>query len=90
MNKSINELIEGKTNDPFLLLEDNLFTAALLYNKTYEVQFDDLLHKSLSTSQNRKLSAITFLYKKIDDNKYVIIIYVLQKYILKVTQGIIY
>jgi hypothetical protein len=37
MNKSI-ELIEEKTKDPFIFLEDNLFAAALLYNKTYEVQ----------------------------------------------------
>jgi hypothetical protein len=47
MNKSINELIEGKIKDPFLLLEDNLFTAALLYNKTYKVQIDDLSHEVL-------------------------------------------
>jgi hypothetical protein len=37
MNKSINELIDGKTKDHLLLLEDNLFIAALLHNKTYEV-----------------------------------------------------
>jgi hypothetical protein len=47
MNKSINVLIEGKTNDPFHLLEDNLFAIALLYNKTYEVQFNDLSHEFL-------------------------------------------
>jgi hypothetical protein len=40
MNKSIDKLIEGKT-------KDNLFTAALLHNKTYEVEFDDLSHKVL-------------------------------------------
>jgi hypothetical protein len=47
MKKSINELIEGKIKNPFLLHEDNLFTAALLYNKTYEVHIDDLSHEVL-------------------------------------------
>jgi hypothetical protein len=47
MNNSIDKLIEWKTNDPFLLLEEHLFATALLYNKTYEVQFDDLLHEVL-------------------------------------------
>jgi hypothetical protein len=41
--------------------------------------------KSFSTSHNPKLSAIRFVYKKIDDTKYVVITCVLQKYILKVT-----
>jgi hypothetical protein len=44
MNKSIDKLIEGKISDPFLLLEEHLSATALFHNKTYEVQFDDLLH----------------------------------------------
>jgi hypothetical protein len=32
-NNSINEVIEEKTNDPFLLLEEHFFTAFLVYKK---------------------------------------------------------
>jgi hypothetical protein len=32
-NNSINEVIEAKTNDPFLLLEEHFFDAILLYKK---------------------------------------------------------
>jgi hypothetical protein len=45
MNNSIDKLIEEKINGPFLLLEEHLFIVPLLHNKTYEVQFDDLLYE---------------------------------------------
>ncbi len=41
------ELIEEKINDPFLLLEEHYFTAVLLHNKIYKVQFEDLSHEVL-------------------------------------------
>jgi hypothetical protein len=44
MNKSVDR---GKTKDHFLLIKDNLFAAALLHNKTYEVEFEDLSHEVL-------------------------------------------
>jgi hypothetical protein len=47
MNNSIDKLIEGKMKDPFILLEENLFAVALLHDKTYEVQLDDLSHEIL-------------------------------------------
>jgi hypothetical protein len=47
MTKSIDELMEGKTKNPFLILEDNLFAASLLHKKTYKVEFDDLSHEVL-------------------------------------------
>jgi hypothetical protein len=39
--------------------------------------------KSLSSSRNRRVSAIRFVYKKVDI-KYIVLIFILQKYILKV------
>jgi hypothetical protein len=47
MNNSIHKLIEGKPNDPFLLLKEHFFAAVLLHNKTYEVHFEDLSHEVL-------------------------------------------
>jgi hypothetical protein len=44
---SINKVIEEKTNDPFLLLQEHLFTAFFVYKKTYELQFDDLSYEVL-------------------------------------------
>jgi hypothetical protein len=46
MNNSITKLIEEKTNDPFILLEEHFFIAFLLQKK-YEVQFEDLTHEVL-------------------------------------------
>jgi hypothetical protein len=43
----ITKVIEAKTNDPFLLLEENFFTAVLLYKTNYEVQFEHLSHEVL-------------------------------------------
>jgi hypothetical protein len=47
MINSINTVIEAKTNGPFVLLEEIFFAAILLYNKNYEVHFEDLSHKVL-------------------------------------------
>jgi hypothetical protein len=44
---SINKVIEEKTNDPFLLLQEHLSTAFFVYKKTYELQFDDLSYEVL-------------------------------------------
>jgi hypothetical protein len=42
MNNSINKLIEEKTNNSFLLLEEHFFAVVLLYKRNFEVQFQDL------------------------------------------------
>jgi hypothetical protein len=42
MNNSINKVIEEKTNDPFLLLEEHFFATVLLYKTNYEIQFKHL------------------------------------------------
>jgi hypothetical protein len=44
---SIKKVIEEKTNDPFLLLQEHLSTAFFVYKKTYELQFDDLSYEVL-------------------------------------------
>jgi hypothetical protein len=44
INNSINKVIEAKINEHFILLEENLFVAALLYKKIYGVLFEDLSH----------------------------------------------
>jgi hypothetical protein len=33
MNNNINKVIEEKTNDPFVLLEEHFFNAVFLHNK---------------------------------------------------------
>jgi hypothetical protein len=43
VNNSMNKVIEGKINAPFVLLEEHFFAAIMLYKKN-EVQFEDLLH----------------------------------------------
>jgi hypothetical protein len=53
MNNSINKLIEEKTNDPFVLVEEHFFTMILLHNKTYEVHFEDLSHEVLGFFQEQ-------------------------------------
>jgi hypothetical protein len=42
MSNSTEKVIEGKINAPFILLEEHFSTAVMLYNKKYEVQFEDL------------------------------------------------
>jgi hypothetical protein len=46
-NNFINNVIEAKRNDPFLLLKEHFFTVVLLYKKIYEVQLKDLSHEVL-------------------------------------------
>jgi hypothetical protein len=41
-NNSMKKVTEGERNDPFVLLEEHFFATVLLYNKNYEVQFEDL------------------------------------------------
>jgi hypothetical protein len=41
-NNSIKKVIEGERNDPFILLDEHFFVVVLLYNKNYEVQYEDL------------------------------------------------
>jgi hypothetical protein len=45
MNNSINKIVESKTKESFLLLEEHFFAAISLYKKPYEVQFGDLPHE---------------------------------------------
>jgi hypothetical protein len=40
-------VIEAKTNEPFVLLEENFFATILLYKENYEVQFEDMSHEVL-------------------------------------------
>jgi hypothetical protein len=47
MNNSIKEVIEGERNDPFILLEEHFFTAALLYKKIMKSNLEDLSHEVL-------------------------------------------
>jgi hypothetical protein len=37
----------GSIYEQVLLIEDNVFAAALMHNKTYELKFDDLSHEVL-------------------------------------------
>jgi hypothetical protein len=46
-NNSINKVIEEKTKDHFLLLEEHLFATVLLNKTNYEVQFEDMLPEVL-------------------------------------------
>jgi hypothetical protein len=47
MTNSMKKVIEGKTNDPFILLKEHFFTIVMLYKKNYEVWFEDLSHEIL-------------------------------------------
>jgi hypothetical protein len=85
MNNSINKLIEEKINDPFLLLEEHYFTAVLLHNKIYKVQFEDCRMKFSSSFLNHKVGLIGFVYNKVYHIKFILKVFALQKYILKVT-----
>jgi hypothetical protein len=46
-NNSINEVIEAKTNEPFLPLEEHFFDTVLLYKKSFEVQFKNMSYEVL-------------------------------------------
>jgi hypothetical protein len=46
-NNSMKKVIGGERNNPFLLLEEHLFAVILLYNKNYEVQFEELSQEVL-------------------------------------------
>jgi hypothetical protein len=46
-NNSINKVIEAKTTDPFLQLEEHFIAVVLLYQKIYEIQFESLSHEVL-------------------------------------------
>jgi hypothetical protein len=74
MNNSINKLIEKKTNNPFLFLEEHFFATVLLLNKTY-MKFNSKTcrMKFSSSSQNRKVSAIRFVYNKIHHIMFILI-----------------
>jgi hypothetical protein len=41
------KVIEGKRNDPFILLEKHFFAAGLLYKKNYKVEFKDRTYEVL-------------------------------------------
>jgi hypothetical protein len=47
MTNSMKKVVEGKTNNPFILLEEHFFTIVMLYKKNYEVQLEDLSHEVL-------------------------------------------
>jgi hypothetical protein len=47
MTNFMKKMIERKTNDHFILLEEYFFTVVMLYKKNYEVQFEELSHKVL-------------------------------------------
>jgi hypothetical protein len=47
INNSMKKVIEGKINAPFVLLEEHFSAAVMLYNKKYEVQFEELSHEIL-------------------------------------------
>jgi hypothetical protein len=47
MNNSMKKVIEGKRNDPFILLEKHFFAAGLLYKKNYKVEFKDRTYEVL-------------------------------------------
>jgi hypothetical protein len=46
-NNSMKKVIGGERNNPFLLLEEHFFAIILLYNKNYEVQFEELSQEVL-------------------------------------------
>jgi hypothetical protein len=46
-NNYIKKVVQSETEDPFLLLEEHIFAAILVYKNPYEVQFEDLPHEFL-------------------------------------------
>jgi hypothetical protein len=81
MNNSISEVIEVKINNHFVLLK-NMSSMPFYCKKTYEVQFENMSHEVLSSSQKYKVSAKIFIHNKVYHNKFILIILVLQIYVL--------
>jgi hypothetical protein len=85
MNNPIDKLIEEKTSDISFSSENICSPQLCCVTKLLKFNLRTFRMKSLSSSQNRKASVIRFVYKKVDHIKYILIIFVLQKYTLKVT-----
>jgi hypothetical protein len=82
---SINKVIEEKTNDPFLLLDEHLFGAFFVYKKLMNYNSKICRMKFLSSSQNHKVSAKIFVNHKFYHNNFILTIFLLKPSILNVT-----
>jgi hypothetical protein len=69
---SINKVIEEKTNDPFLLLQEHLSTAFFVYKKLMNYNSMICRMKFSSSSQNHKVSAKIFVNHKFYHNNFIL------------------
>jgi hypothetical protein len=84
-NNSINMVIEEKTSDPFVLLEEYFFATFLVYKKLMNYNSKIYHMKFSSSSQNHKVSAKIFMNNKFYHDKFILTIFLLETCILNVT-----
>jgi hypothetical protein len=76
------KVIEGNINYPFVLLEEYFFDIVLLYKKITKWNSKTRRIKFYNSSPNHKVSGKSFMYNKVYCNKFIIITFILQIYIL--------
>jgi hypothetical protein len=77
MINSMKKVIEGKTNDPFIVLEEHFFVAFMLYKKIMRCNLKTSYIRYLISFSNRKVSDKSFMHNKVYHINFIIIIFLL-------------
>jgi hypothetical protein len=74
-NNSINKVVESKTEESFLLLEEHIFAAISLYKNLMKFNSETYHMKFLSYSHKCKYSSKIFVHNKVYYNKLIVLIF---------------